>query len=754
MAFQNLVIVESPNKCKKIEGYLGSAYKVVASVGHIRDLPAKDLGIDINNNFTLKYCYTPDVKIGNRTFDGGEKRIERIKDLVMTNKAAKIYLATDDDREGEAIAWHIKECLELDDSEFERITFNEISEKALKASIQNSRGLLYDKIHAQEARRALDRLVGYLVSPVICEILGTNVSAGRVQSPAVLLVVLRENAIRKFKPVDHFGVQLGFNGWSANWLTKDFVTEDNPYITDRNLALAVANTRKVKVLECTQKLEYSSAPSPFSTALLFQAASVSLGFSSKLTAKLTQSLFEQGAITYHRTDSINLSEESIEDIRSYAVENNYEIPEKPNKFKEKAEAQNAHEAIRPVDIRILEAGQNEQEKSLYKLIWQRTLACQLAKAEYAAVTLQLVSEDEKYQFFAKSRVLTKKGWLIFGEDCLDDAEKEASQGNVPVLDKDTIVDVLKGEIVAKKTQAPKRYTEASLIKKLESCGIGRPSTYANIMSNILSKGFLLEEKRMLKPSDLGNALINSLIKAKFSFLDLNYSKDMESQLDKIEASETNFFSVVSKLHQQLEHEILTAKTLGINKPAFPCPKCEKGLKKFKNTKTGVMFWLCQNEDCKHAMNDELGKPVEKKIYPCPKCNSQLRRFQNQNTKAFFWKCSNQDCNQAMDDKKGVPEERKVYPCPKCQTGLRRIQTTKDKIWLWVCPNRETECKVFIQDINNKPLLEKFNCPTCKEGELRRLNGANGHFWGCSNYKTGCKTSFQDKKGKPDFGVKK
>lgn len=754
MSFQNLVIVESPNKCKKIESYLGSDYKVVASMGHIRDLPVKDLGINIEDNFNLDYCYIPDTKFGDRTLDGGEKRIEKIKNLVMTNKPKKIYLATDPDREGEAIAWHIKECLGLDDSQFERISFKEITETALQAALLNSRGLLYDRVYAQEARRALDRLVGYLVSPVASENLGLPVSAGRVQSPAVLLVVLREDEIKKFKPIDHFGVKLSFqDGWSANWITKAFITEENPYVTDKELALDVANTKKVTVLECTQKTEYSNPPPPLSTALLYQAASVALGFSSKVTAKLAQSLFEQGLISYHRTDSVNLSDEVIEEIRSFASAQGYELPEKPNKFKEKDNAQNGHEAIRPVDVTKKDQGLNDQEKSLYNLIWERAIACQLAKAEYNAVTLQLSSEDGKYSFTAKSRTLTKQGWLVLGEDCLDDSEKEDDQGKVPVLEKGDIVDVVKGEILAKKTQAPKRYTEASLIKKLEALGIGRPSTFASIMSNILGRKFLIEEKRLLKPTELGSALIYSLLKANFSFLDLNYSQEMELQLDKVELAESNYLNVVSNLYTQLSEEIATAKKLGLSKPAFPCPKCQTAVKRFKNSKTGVFFWVCQNDECKHPMDDKDGKPIEKVVHKCTKCTSQLRRYQNQTTKVFFWSCTNKECNHSMDDKKGVPEERKVYPCPKCKTALIRVQAKESKNWLWVCPNRETECKVFIDDIGGKPLLQKFKCTTC-DGELRRINGSNGHFWGCSNFKNGCKTSFKDNKGKPDFGDKK
>ncbi len=264
-------------------------------------------------------------KLMTETFDGGEKRIEKIK--AFLNKADKIYLATDPDREGEAISWHLKECLGLEDGQFERIEFNEISEKAIKEAINNGRGLDYQLVYAQEARRALDRLVGYLVSPIASNLMGQPSSAGRVQSPAVLIVVLREIEIQKFKVTNHFGVNLSFDKepkkWISQWVTTEFVTEDQPYVLDRSLAEEVAKTKKVKVLNCTEKTEYSNAPSPFSTALLLQAASVALGFSPQQTTKAAQALFEQGAITYIRTDGLNIADESVEEIFAYANEHQF-----------------------------------------------------------------------------------------------------------------------------------------------------------------------------------------------------------------------------------------------------------------------------------------------------------------------------------------------------------------------------------------------------------------------------------------------
>ena len=702
----NLVIVESPNKCSKIGSFLGSDFKVVASVGHVRDLPRKGLGIDIANDFEMEYSFIPDAKVNDRTFDGGEKRIEKIKAIL--SKADKIYLATDPDREGEAISWHLKECLGLEDGQFERIEFNEISEKAIKEAVNNGRGLDYQLVYAQEARRALDRLVGYLVSPIISNIMGQPSSAGRVQSPAVLIIVLREIEIQKFKVTNHFGVNLNFDKdpkkWISQWVTTDFVTEDQPYILDRALAEEVAKTKKVKVLNCTEKSEYSNAPSPFSTALLLQAASVALGLSPQQTTKAAQALFEQGAITYIRTDGLNIADESVEEIFTYANEHQFSLPEKPNKFKEKDGAQNAHEAIRPVHIADKDLGKTPEQKALYQLIWERTLSSQLAKAEYKAVTLELLSEDGKYIFHAKSRELIKKGWMIFGKDCLNEDENEPS-GMVPVLDVGSVIDVESGEVIAKQTKPPKRYTEASLIKKLESCGIGRPSTYSSIMSNILNKGFLEVEKKVLKPTKLGNDLISSLLKAKFSFLDLKYSKEMELQLDKIASGEASYNSVVSALYTQLAQELKTASQLkALN--AIPCPKCKSQLKKFQNSQTKEFFWICNDQECKHSMNDNKGQPIEKIKYPCPKCSTPLFRSKKEG---------------------------------------------KDPIWF--CPNRETDCKVFLPELNKKPLLAVYSCPQC-DSDLRRISGANGYFWGCTNYKNGCSATYPDQKGKPKFEVKK
>jgi DNA topoisomerase-1 len=299
-----LMVVESPNKIKKLESILGAGWKVMASVGHIRDLPRNDLGI-AQPDFSLNYEFIPPVTMQGRTFPGGAERVARIR-KEATN-AEMVYLASDPDREGEAIAWHLKETLELDESEYLRVTFDAITPEVIRAALSNPRKIDYDLVHAQEARRALDRMYGYLVSPLLTDLLGMPLSAGRVQSPAVRVVVDQERRIKAFKKTSHFGAVVVFDGavWDAEWNTTPFVSEESPYVLDEALARRAADSRQFRVTESDTATAKESPPSPFSTSLLLQAASVSLKLDPEVTAKLAQKLFEQGVITYIRTDSVN-----------------------------------------------------------------------------------------------------------------------------------------------------------------------------------------------------------------------------------------------------------------------------------------------------------------------------------------------------------------------------------------------------------------------------------------------------------------
>ena len=750
-----LMIVESPNKIKKLESILGSDWKVLASVGHIRDLPRKAMGI--NDDLTLQYEFIPAAKVGKSTFPGGKERVARIKKSL--SNCEMVYIATDPDREGEAIAWHLKETLNLDEEDYERITFDSITDSAIHSAIADSRKIDYELVYAQEARRALDRMFGYMVSPLLSDNLGMQLSAGRVQSPAVRLVQEREEAITKFKKTDHFGavVKFDFGKWTAEWDTKAFVTEDSPYIMDQEIAEKAAQSRMFSVVESESKNSKKSPPSAFSTSLLLQAASVSLKFDPQVTAKLAQKLFEQGVITYIRTDSINISDEAIDEVREYAKEKNWDLPDKRRTFKVKGNVQEAHEAVRPTHINVEEAGENDKEKALYKLIWQRTVACQLADAIYKVNTVKLLAKDsiDKFEFKAKGRVLIDAGWKVLTEnDAAEDitGNNPDEDGSVPVLDINSTKQAESGELKKKATKPPARYTQASLIKKLESEGVGRPATYPAIMSNIMHKSYITEKKRFLSPSEIGASLVKHLITAKFEFIELDYTRNLELELDKVAAGTKTYLSVVEPALAQLNEDIERAKADGSVKPKFPCVKCDSGLRRIARVNK-TPFWCCTSKECSTFYDDVDGKPQEQKTYKCKKCETgELRRFKRKSSPGHLWACTNDECKTFLDDVKGIPTEPTVHTCPKCKTApLRRFQkkdkeTGKPKGFAWFCTDRE--CVTFMDDKGGKPFTPPSSpCPSCGKPMYRR-KGQYGFFWGCSGFKDGCKVIMKDSKGKP------
>ncbi len=711
----NLMIVESPNKIKKIKAILGDGWTVMASAGHIRDLPRKGLGVD-RNSLTLSYEYIPPVAVQGHTYPGGEERVARIQ--AVLGQTSMVYLATDPDREGEAIAWHLKEALGLSESEYERVTFDSITETAIQAALRQTRKIDMALVRAQEARRALDRIVGYRVSPVISDLLGMSLSAGRVQSPAVRLVVERDRQIREFKRTSHFGAVVSFDSgaWTAEWNTKPFITDDLPYVLDKTIALQAANCRTFTVSDCDSGTAKERPPSPFSTSLLLQAASVSLKLDPELTAKLAQSLFEQGAITYIRTDSVNFSDEAVSEIRHFATGQGWAVPEKPHRFKTKGDAQEAHEAIRPTHLEEKDCGETEQQKALYKLIWTRAVASQLAEAEYRTSLLKLVSTEYEtpFEFVAKGRVLTQPGWRILTakDAVVDDSDpenenREESAGAVPQLRVGTAKSAESGKVLNKETKPPARFTKASLIAKLESEGIGRPATYPAIMQNIMSKGYLAEEKRFLAPTNIGVSLVSELIKAKFGFMDLNFTRAMENDLDHIASNKSDYESVVRPAYDQLESEL--AQIAVSVTPKFPCPKCGQALRRYSPAGK-LPFWACTNSECKTFMNDVNGSPVALEEHFCPTCNNPLRRYRRKDGKPG-WFCTDEACKTFMDDKDGKPVKPPVHPCPKCKAPLRRYQR-KDKNtgkpkggFGWFCTGEA--CKTFMDDRNGQPIAQKM-----------------------------------------------
>ena len=614
----NLMIVESPNKVKKIKAILGNGWDVAASVGHVRDLPPKSLGIAAPS-YQLEYEYN----------ERGKDVVEKLKPRAA--RAETVYLATDPDREGEAIAWHLKETLHLE--KYQRVTFDAITEQVIRKALNAPRQLDMNLVQAQEARRGADRLVGYRVSPMLSRQTGiAGLSAGRVQTVAVRFVVDRQREIDGFKVTKHFGVEALFEDgkWTAQWDTSPFLTGDDKYILDSRLAEKVASCRNFRVTDAATKAARQSPPAPFTTATLLQAASVTLGFKPDQTAQLAQKLFEQGLITYHRTDSQNFSAEALSEIREYAQGSGLPLPPKPRRWKSKDSAQEAHEAIRPTHLQERAAGEDDDQKKLYGLIWKRAVASQLADAEYSVNTLRLEAKQgaEKYIFKSTGRTLTLPGWQsLTPEDTAETSEDNAesqgeNNGKVPSPPLATELQSSSTRLLNKQTKPPSGYTQASLIKRLEREGIGRPSTYPSILKNILARGYLSEGKKVLASTDLGKLLIESLT-GRFRFVEYDYTRGLEQELDDIASGKAVYLKVVSKLDGQLQTELGQlqiapqpslashrhsggATSAGQPEGGILCPKCRKGHLRRPN---GKDFYGCDQyrDGCTFSVNLNVAK---------------------------------------------------------------------------------------------------------------------------------------------------
>lgn len=600
-----LMIIESPGKIEKLSSILGNGWKIAASVGHVRDLPQKEIGVD-----------APEFKPQYELTERGAGVVAKLKNMVKDAEA--VYLATDPDREGESISWHLQQCLKL--SKPLRVTFNEITANAVNAALLQPRVIDAKLVEAQEARRALDRLVGYMVSPALSNQTGERLSAGRVQSPAVRLVVERERQVRAFKVTNHFGAALFFAGakteWSAEWLTKpEFVTEDSPFFMDRGFAAAVAEVRTVIVKTFTESEAKRSPPPPFTTSTMQQAASVALGLDPKAAMEAAQKLYEQGHITYHRTDNPNVSDESLGDIYTVAAKLGLDVTGEPRKFKAPAGAQVGHPAITPTHWNVEEAGESSDQRALYKLIRLRAIACQLADARYAVRTVRLKATQpvsgKAVEFEGKGRTLTYSGWLklIAGDQTDEDGDDCKEMTNpIPVCQPGDSMNAARSKLLEKKTQPPSRFTQASLVKKLESEGIGRPATYAAIMDNIVSRAYVKTEKKYLVPTPTGDLIVDSLT-GKFEFIDLSFTRDVEADLDRIALGKMSYKAVVSKVHDKLKQELSTLQ-VSVS-PKHPCPKCGKPLvHRIKAGKGGYDFWGCSGfkDGCRTSFNNKNGAP--------------------------------------------------------------------------------------------------------------------------------------------------
>lgn len=589
-----LLILESPGKVKKVQEILGPGWKVAASVGHVRDLPVKEMGVA-----------APDFKPQYIPTDRGKDVLPRLAGLVKN--AEEVFLATDPDREGEAIAWHLQDALKLKNAK--RVTYTEITEAAIRAALSAPRSIDMALVAAQEGRRVLDRFCGYMVSGPLSNATGEKLSAGRVQSPAVRLVVDREKEIKAFSSTTHYSAELIFenvdnitDGWKAAFLVKPWLPDSvdgQEYLLDKSLAEKAAALRALDVLDCKESESRTAPPAPFTTSTLQQAASSSLKFTPKQTMQLAQRLYEQGAITYMRTDSPNLSQEAVHAIRAYCEEKGWPLVETPRTWKSKEGAQEAHEAIRPTHVEIEETGETADEKALYRLIRLRSLACQLEDAVYAVRTLQLGADVDGKQalFEAKGRTLLSQGWKVLADqengpdEGAEEGEKEPLNP-VPAMKPGTKATALTGTVTTKKTKPAARFTEASLIRELEKRGIGRPSTYAAIIDTISTRKYVTTEKRFLVPTPLGEKIVSGLC-GNFSFIEYGFTRTMEQSLDDIAEGKAEYRAVIASAHDQLSKEVQEfAKATG-----KVCEKCGKPMvhrvkKPGKDGKGGYDFWGC------------------------------------------------------------------------------------------------------------------------------------------------------------------
>lgn len=570
---KNLVIVESPAKAKTIEGFLGKDYLVKSSIGHIRDLPKKDMGIDIDNDFRPNYEVSPDKK----------KTVSELKKLAKD--AEVIWLATDEDREGEAIAWHLYETLGLKPDNTKRIVFHEITKNAITRAVENPRDIDINLVNAQQARRVLDRLVGFEVSPVLWRKVKTGLSAGRVQSVAVRLIVEREREIMKFEPENSFRIQGFFKnsegaGFSAETSTRPSAREG----AQKALQDCVPATFTVSSVEKRPGTKKPAAP--FTTSTLQQEAARKLGFSVAQTMSVAQRLYESGLITYMRTDSTNLSQDAINaasaEIRS-AYGDEYS---KSRQFATKSDnAQEAHEAIRPTYMNRHSAGADRNQERLYELIWKRTIASQMSEAKLERTTVKIEGTGTAPTFTAKGEVLVFDGFLKVYLEGTDD-ENEEQAGMLPRMTEGEELVVERITATERFTKHPPRFTEASLVKKLEELGIGRPSTYAPTISTILARNYVEKterpgverkyevmtmengavssemateitgaEKNKLFPTDIGMVVTDFLVQEFGNILDLHFTANVEEEFDEIAKGQKEWNNMIRQFYKPFHENV-------------------------------------------------------------------------------------------------------------------------------------------------------------------------------------------------------
>ncbi len=712
-----LVVVESPAKATTIKKYLGAGYVVKASVGHIKDLPKAKTGIDVKNGFQPEYV----------VIEGKKKVIADIK--AAAKKVDQVLLAPDPDREGEAIAWHIAEEIRPANSNIHRVLFNEITKKAVNEAIQHPIELDVRKFESQQARRVLDRLVGYEISPVLWSKVRRGLSAGRVQSVAVRLVAEREAEIKAFRPEEYWTIESQVEGSLPPPFTARVVRLDGqkPSLTDEGQASAVTsliNQATLRVTAVERKERRKNAPAPFITSRLQQEASSKLRFSPKRTMALAQRLYEgielgeegpTGLITYMRTDSTRLSDDAVTDVRAWigARYGQAFVPAEPNIFKTKKSAQDAHEAIRPTStkydpetVRTLLShsggGRDERETEdlikLYTLVWNRFVACQMAPAVFDQTSIDI--EAGRVGLRASGQVMRFSGYLEVYAEAQEDVvpSDEEGSGSLPDIKEGEILKLLGTKPEQHFTQPPPRYSEATLVRELEEKGIGRPSTYATILSTVQDRGYVEKKEGRLWPTELGVVVNGLLIKSFPNIVSSDFTAQMEEQLDQVEEGAVDWVKLLSDFYDPFERDVATAKV--------------------------EMRDLKREEEATDEVCEKCGKPMV------------IKWGRN----GYFLACSGYpECRNTKEYTRNADGTLTVRPttrpsdqtCPTCQSPM---VIRRGRFGEFLACSRYPECKT------TSPVSLGVNCPRPGCGgyltEKRSRRGKT--FYGCSNYsKTKC-----------------
>ena len=724
---KHLVIVESPAKAKTIEKYLGKGFAVLASYGHVRDLVPKEGAVAPDQDFAMKY----------QVIDKNAKHVDAI--IKALKKADTLYLATDPDREGEAISWHLYELLQdrgiIKDKTVQRVVFHEITKRAVKEAIENPRDLSMDLINAQQARRALDYLVGFNLSPLLWKKIRRGLSAGRVQSPALRMIVEREDEIDKFTSKEYWTIEADLEKDKQTFAAKltqlhgtklgQFTVNDGDKAAAVEQELTAAAGGKLTVQKVEKKQRKRNPAAPFTTSTLQQEASRKLGFSASRTMRVAQQLYEGmdiggetvGLITYMRTDSVNLAQEALDEIRALIADrygaNN--VPAKPRSFKTKAKnAQEAHEAIRPTSVQhtpeSIKGHLNAEQMKLYELIWKRTMACQMIHATINTVGVDFAC-GEGNVLRATGSTVVDPGFMAVYQEGVDDAKADSDEKLLPPMEAGDVVTLHKIRPEQHFTEPPPRFSEASLVRALEEHGIGRPSTYASIISTLQQREYVTLEKRRFFPTDVGRVVAKFLTNHFTRYVDYDFTARLEDELDAVSRGEKEWVPLMKQFWDPFT-ELVTDKDASVSRKDVTteeldekCPKCDKILT-LRLGRRGRFIGCSGYPECDYTRNvGEEGESTEPEIVEgrqCPECNSNLIIRSGRYGK-FIGCSSYPDCKYIEPLEK--PEDTGVE-CPVCHKGsMLKRKSRRGKIFYSCSTYPDCDYAVW-----NQPMAAP--CPDC------------------------------------------